>query len=155
MAGRAYEANAPLVHVRGQPGSIRAIPRRMFRQDPMLLAQLLHHSITEAVQLSPNNMAIFIVNANELRFYQLNPTLLSTLHHYAISHNLYKDLKSVVIENPNVLSKAFYSIAKALNPTGTISEVVQLSQCQHQRVDAAQIVANKTESTDSDDDTGG
>ena len=114
MAGRAYQQDAPLIHVRGHPGRIRAVPRRMFRQNPMLLAELHHHAIQEAVQMSPTGKVTFVVNASELRLYQLNVTLLASLHHYAVLNDLYKDIKSVVVENPTVLSKAFYAAAKAL-----------------------------------------
>ena len=114
MAGVAYSSKAALCHVKGSPGQIRAVPRRMFRTDPLQLAQLHHHAITEAVQLSATNKASFIVDASQLGVHNVNPVLLALLHNHASTHELYQHISKVTIENPNVVSKAFYSLAQAL-----------------------------------------
>lgn len=146
MAGEAYKSKSALRHVAGSPGLVRLHPHRAFRLDTAQLAQLHLYAVREACDLSPNGSMRFVVDASRLRFENLKPLMLQHLHSTAEQYNLYSMIHSVVIEQPNVFSKAFQIVAKALQ--SPLCDKISLQSDRH-------FSGQYSSDSDSEDDTHG
>ena len=124
MLSALHAGSQPITVAPGSLSRLRLHPRNItMKDDNSALVASIARSIRAAHSAGAQPCTL-VVDASELGLHHLSPAFFQDMYNADVAQGLAKRVDAVIVENPNPLSKALYSVAKHLG--SDICQKVQL-----------------------------